>query len=240
MSLLLAGGTQAQLFGLEDTVVADYSIMAKVSQQQVCVDGQCYFPQGGLVPSISVPSVPVAYVAPVIQESVVVDSPQPVASSCCQPQQTYIQVQGNCCQPQQTYVQMQGNCCQPQMERATIATPNRFVQRKWWAGKHFGRRAPMRFRGNSQVAPMGFNNNPINMNYGASNTQSRANSMASSHNLRHFGGQLTPGASVEGWGFSTVSGQDAVQRACYYGQRQIVSSSVSRGSNGWYAVNHYR
>lgn len=61
---------------------------------------------------------------------------------------------------------------------------------------------------------------------------------AFSGSMRHVGGSFGTG-QYEGVGFSTVSAKDATERACYYGQRPLVASAVSRGANGWYATNLY-
>ena len=61
---------------------------------------------------------------------------------------------------------------------------------------------------------------------------------ASTGRMRHVGGSMGS-AKYEGVGFSTVSPERAQQIACYYGQRPLVASAVSRGANGWYATNLY-
>lgn len=61
---------------------------------------------------------------------------------------------------------------------------------------------------------------------------------ASTGRMRHVGGSMGS-ARYEGVGFSTVSPERAQQIACYYGERPLVASAVSRGANGWYATNLY-
>lgn len=66
-----------------------------------------------------------------------------------------------------------------------------------------------------------------------------AASMAGAGRLFHSG-RFVPGASYEGVGFSTVSGDDAVRHACYWGQREPVSIDVRRGAGGYYAIVQYK
>lgn len=77
---------------------------------------------------------------------------------------------------------------------------------------------------------------PSSSNYAIA--QHKSDIQASSGVMRHPGGSMGT-ARYEGVGFSTVSAEDAKQRACYYGQRQLVATAVSRGANGWYATNLY-
>ena len=56
---------------------------------------------------------------------------------------------------------------------------------------------------------------------------------AQSGRMRHVGGSMGSG-HYEGVGMSSISGEDAIRRACYYGQRQIVGKSFVQGSNGMF------
>lgn len=51
--------------------------------------------------------------------------------------------------------------------------------------------------------------------------------------MRHVGGSMGTGR-YEGVGMSSISAEDAIQRACYHGQKQVVGQSVVQGSNGMF------
>ncbi len=68
---------------------------------------------------------------------------------------------------------------------------------------------------------------------------SKSMQQAAEGRMRHVGGSLGSGG-YEGVGFSTRSAEDALRRCCYYGQREMVTHSVVRGANGWYATALFR
>ena len=69
--------------------------------------------------------------------------------------------------------------------------------------------------------------------------QQKAEQQAREGQMRHVGGSSGAG-QFEGVGFSSVSGDDAVRRCCYWGQRTPVDIGVARGARGWYACVLYR
>lgn len=77
---------------------------------------------------------------------------------------------------------------------------------------------------------------PSDSNYAIA--KQKSDLQASTGRMRHVGGSMGS-ARYEGVGFSTVSPERAQQIACYYGERPLVASAVSRGANGWYATNLY-
>lgn len=77
---------------------------------------------------------------------------------------------------------------------------------------------------------------PSNNNYAIA--QQKSDIQAANGAMRHPGGSMGT-AKFEGVGFSTSSPEHAKQVACYYGQRELIASAVSRGTNGWYATNLY-
>ena len=77
---------------------------------------------------------------------------------------------------------------------------------------------------------------PSDSNYAIA--KQKSDQQAASGRMRHVGGSMGS-AKYEGVGFSTVSPERAQHIACYYGQRPLVASAVSRGANGWYATNLY-
>lgn len=91
---------------------------------------------------------------------------------------------------------------------------------------------------------MGYNTAP-SYPYGGGSTgsgvaQQKAN-LAASRGMRgrHVGGGFG-GGNYEGVGFSTSSPQQAIQSACYWGQRPVHQIGVARGADGWYATVLYR
>lgn len=56
---------------------------------------------------------------------------------------------------------------------------------------------------------------------------------AQNRRMRHVGGSMGTGR-YEGVGMSSISAEDAIQRACYHGQKQVVGQSVVQGSNGMF------
>lgn len=76
--------------------------------------------------------------------------------------------------------------------------------------------------------------------FGGGVAQSKAQ-LAASRGLKggHVGGGFG-GGRFEGVGFSSLSGDDAVRRSCYWGQRPVQEVGVARGFDGWYACVIYR
>lgn len=69
--------------------------------------------------------------------------------------------------------------------------------------------------------------------------QRKARQQASEGRMRHVGGSMGAGR-YEGVGFSTVSAKQAIEKCCYWGQREAIDIGVAHGINGWYATVLYR
>ncbi len=69
--------------------------------------------------------------------------------------------------------------------------------------------------------------------------QAKANQQAREGRMRHVGGSFGAGR-FEGVGFSTRGPQEAVQVACYWGQKTPVGIGVAQGRTGWYSCVLYR
>jgi hypothetical protein len=78
--------------------------------------------------------------------------------------------------------------------------------------------------------------NVVTMTVTITTAQQDAESMARTGILRHCGRN---GGTVEGIGFSAVSGGHAIKNSCFWGQRKVREIGVARGSRGWFACVRY-